>query len=585
MAGKRKPVHPVTAYARKVVAGKIVAGPHVRAECRRHIADLKRKDIYFDEAAADRVFAFFADYLTLSDGQFDGLPFILAPPQQFIVGSIFGWKMTDSGRRRFRRAYIEQGKGNGKTPMAAGIGLYGLMADGETGAEIYAAATTRDQASILFQDAVRMAARSVLGKRLAEAGKNPVWRLNYLRKASFFRPLSRNTKMTGSGYRPHFVLADEIHEMPDRGILEILERGFKFRQQPLVLMITNSGSDRNSICYEEHDHAVKVAHGDIKDDTTFSYVCALDPGDDPLTDPACWIKVNPLLGSVITEDYLAGVAKQALDSPGKRNGILRLHFCVWTDAETAWMAREAIEAVEDETLDIADYMDTAPLWCGLDLSATKDITGLALVFGDGETEDGRPKFALFAVGYTPGATLLARERNDKAPYSVWVDDGHLIATDGPVVRMDQLAADLVSLSQRGDLRALAYDVHLYKHLDKELDELGATLNTVEHPQGINRRKNVPLYMPDSIDQFENLVLEKRMRIAVNPALRSAIACTALWLSPAGLRRISKQKATGRIDLAAAAVMAVGAAMADDELQGPRSPWDDPDYSILEDEEA
>src|SRR5262249_38759863 len=154
--------------------------------------------------------------------------------------------------------------------------------------------------------------------------------------------------------RPHFALCDEVHEHPDRSVMEILERGFKFRRQPLLLMITNSGSDRSSVCWEEHEHAVRVAAGtrtpdgefayvgEAIDDTTFSYVCALDPGDDPLEDESCWPKANPLLGVTITEEYLRDVVRQAKALPGRLNGILRLHFCVWTDAEEAWMSRAAL---------------------------------------------------------------------------------------------------------------------------------------------------------------------------------------------------------------------------------------------------
>src|SRR5690606_15790319 len=145
---------------------------------------------------------------------------------------------------------------------------------------------------------------------------------------------------TGSGPRPHFALVDQLHEHADGGVIEILERGSKFRRQPLLLMITKSGSDRNSVGSVEPEHAVPVAAGnvdakdddphylgEILDDSTFSYVCALDPDDDPLTDPSCWIKANPLLNVTITEEYLAGVVAQGKAMPSKLNGILRLHFC------------------------------------------------------------------------------------------------------------------------------------------------------------------------------------------------------------------------------------------------------------------
>ena len=147
-----------SAYAHAVLAGEIVAGPHVRNACRRHLKDLQdahERGLYFDQEAADRVFSYFEGVLKLSEGQFEGKAFQLHPSQAFVLGSLFGWKKAD-GRRRFRRAYIEQGKGNGKSPMAGGIGLYGMTADGEAGAQIYAAAAKKEQAGILFADAVKM---------------------------------------------------------------------------------------------------------------------------------------------------------------------------------------------------------------------------------------------------------------------------------------------------------------------------------------------------------------------------------------------------------------------------------------------
>ena len=552
---------PATAYAKAVVSGKIIAGPHVRATCQRHLNDLETcadRGLAWDPAALKRGLGFFPDVLRVSEGQFEGRPFDLHPSQAFIVGSIFGWKRAD-GTRRFRRCYIEQGKGNGKSPLAGGIGLYGMMADGEAGAQVFAAAAKMDQARILFDDAVKMVRQSpMLEERITPSGVNPVYNLADLKTGSFFRPVGRDTGKTGSGLRPHFALLDEIHEHPNRDTLEMLERGFKFRRQPLLLMITNSGSDRNSICWEEHEHAVKVAHGEEQDDNTFSYVCALDEGDDPLEDPSCWIKANPLLGVTITEQYLADVAAQAKAIPGKANNIRRLHFCQWTDAESAWISRDVWEACEDPDMTLEDF-EGEECWFGLDLGATKDLTGRSMIFRDGEDDEGRPKFALFAHGYTPADTLLAREREDKAPYSVWVEQGHITATPGKVVRFDIVAADIVDLAARFEIAAVSYDRWLIREFERTLDEMGVTLPLMEHPQGTNRRKDSPLWMPESIDRFEDLLLERRIRIAVNPALRSAVAGATFWQSPAGLKRFEKQRSTTRIDLAVAAAMGIGAA--------------------------
>ena len=552
---------PVAEYAEAVVSGRIVAGPHVRATCRRHLRDLESgaaRGLTWDLAAAEYAIGFFPAVLRLSEGQFEGRPFELHESQQFIVGSLFGWKRAD-GTRRFRRAYIEEGKGNGKSPLAGGIGLLGMVADSEPGAQVYAAAAKMEQARILFEDAVKMVRQSpALEDRITPSGINPVHNLADLRTGSFFRPLGRDTGKTGSGSRPHFALVDELHEHPNRDTLDTLERGFKFRRQPLLLMITNSGSDRNSVCWEEHEHAVKVANGEVDDDSTFSYVCALDEGDDPLDDPTCWPKANPLLGVTLAQSYLADVAAQAKAIPGKANKIRRLHFCEWTDAESAWIGRDVWEACEDERMTLDDF-DGQECWIGLDLGATKDLTAKAIVFRDGSDEEGRPKYALFAHGYTPKGTLHERARKDNAPYDVWVEQGWLTATPGKVVRFDQVAADVVEEAQRFALAALAYDRWLIRMFDATLDEMGVTLPLLEHPQSTNRRKDSPLWMPESIDTFENLLLERRLRIQVNPALRSAVASATIWQSPAGLRRFEKQRASARIDMAVAAAMAIGAA--------------------------
>lgn len=573
---------PVRAYAEAVVAGVEVAGPHVRAACQRHLDDLadgQERGLWFDYEACQRALSFFPDILRLNGGQFEGIPFRLHPSQAFIVGSIFGWKLGDV--RRFRTAYIEMGKGNGKSPLAGGIGLYAMLADGEPGAQVYAAATKTEQARILFEDAVKMVRQSpALSSRLLLSGSNPVHTITHTKTSSFFKPISKESGKTGSGPRPHCALVDELHEHPNRDIVEMLERGFKFRRQPLLLEITNSGSDRTTYCFEEHERAVKAAHRrhepeDLASmDRLFSYVCALDEGDDPLAlaedgslPVGVWKKANPLLGTILSESYLAGVAADARAVPGKTNGILRLHFCVWTDAESAWMSRETWLAAEDETMTLEDF-EGQPCWVALDLGATKDLTALAVVFADGETADGRPRFALFGHGFTPAATLRERAKQDKLPYDRWVERGDVTATPGPVVRNDYVAQHLADMAARFDIQALVYDRWLFNRFEESLDELGLSLPLVEHPQGFKRGKDTELWMPGSVDALETLLLEGRLRVGVNQALRTAVASATFFTSPAGLRRFEKNKAAARIDLAVAAAMVCGAASENPENAPP-----------------
>jgi len=589
-----------TLYAEAVVRGDIVAGPHVRNACRRHLDDLKRDDIAYDETAAAKALRFFEEKLRLSEGQFEGKPFRSQPAQDFIIGSLFGWKKLD-GRRRFRRAYIEQGKGNGKSPLAGGIGLYGLCADGEAGAEIYSAGATKEQAGILFRDAVKMVDKSPdLDKRLKRSGgPGREYNLAYLPKGSFFRPVSRETKKTGSGPRPHFALVDEVHEHADGGIIEILERGFKFRRQPLLLMITNSGSDRNSICWAEHEHAVRVAAGnadakdddphylgEVLDDNTFSYVCALDPGDDPLNDPSCWIKANPLLGVTITEEYLEGVVAQAKAMPSKLNGILRLHFCQWTDADTAWMTRAALEPT------IADFDPKEhhgkPVWIGCDLSQNRDITALAAVVKTGEVEvtserNGqkqtvrKPTYDAWIEAWTPGDTLEARALKDKAPYRQWVEGGHIHAPKGESIRYDHVAQALAEYTHGFAVKCVAYDRYAFRRgFEPECAALGIDVEFVEHPQG-GTKKGKPneamveaakaagrepegLWMPGSVRELEDAILERRIRLKRNPVLISAMMSAVTDNDRWGNYWLAKERAVNKIDAAVALCMAIGAAV-------------------------
>jgi phage terminase large subunit-like protein len=591
-----------TEYARAVTAGDIVAGPHVRNACRRHLDDLEHgseRGLWFDEDEAAKTYRFFEDKLRLSEGQFEDIPFLLDPSQAFIVGSIFGWKKAD-GTRRFRRAYIEEGKGNGKSPLVGGIGLKGLTADREAGAEIYSAGATKDQAAILFRDAVKMVRKSPeLERRLRfSGGEGREYNIAFLAQGSFFRPVSRETKKTGSGPRPHFALCDEVHEHPDRGTMEMLERGFKFRRQPLLLMITNSGTDRNSVAWEEHVHAIRVAAGNRDarhddaaylgaaiDDTTFSYVCSLDVGDDPLTDPSCWIKANPLLNVTISEEYLAGVVKQARDMPGKLNGILRLHFCVWTDAETAWMTREILEPCLAD-FDPAEHYGKQVV-IALDLSQNRDITAKVNVVRTGEVAvenivDGekvtswKPTYDAWLEAWTPGDTVETHALEWKMDaLREWVEDGEIHAPKGQSIRFDHVAQALADDDRNYEIAMVAYDRFAFRKFEESVDALGLEIEFVEHPQGglkkgkatermkaaakAEGRDPEGLWMPGSLRLLEDAMLEGRIRLKRNRVLISAMMSAVTDEDKWDNRWLAKQRSVNKIDAAVALCMAMGAA--------------------------
>lgn len=585
-----------TNYARAVIGGIIVAGPHVRAACARHIRDLKdgeERGLFFDVESADRVFRYFPSVLRLAGGQFEGLPFELAllkgcdsGAQHFILGSIFGWKKWspkfDCYLRRFRRAFIEMGKGNGKSPLAAGIGLYLMISDKEPRAEIYAAAAMKEQAQVLFDDAVAMVDQSPrLRHRVTKRGVEPVEQLSDMATRSRFKPIGKD-KRGKSGPRPSAALCDEIHEMPDGVVLELLERGFKWRRQPLLFMITNSGSDRNSICWQQHDTAVKVAHGELELDEMFSYVCALDESDDPLEDPKCWPKANPLIEVTTTSEELAREVRLAKAIPGQANSILRLRFCVWTDAAKARYTRSTIEPC------IVDFDPKIhrgkKAFLGLDLADTQDLAAIGACvptgYKDLPGENGRkarkPTFDVWAECFTPADTLKMRAERDKAPYEQWVKAGFLTQTQGLNVRFDFVAARVAGLVSEYAVRALAYDRYAYRRFQDELSVFKVNVEQWEHPQGGKRRakptdeelarakaqREAPpegLWFPGSLKAFDEAVFERRIRICKNPVTISAIMSAGSDSDPFGNEWLAKYLSTNRIDALVAIVMAVGAA--------------------------
>jgi len=549
-----------TAYAEDVVAGRIVAGPHVRSACKRHLIDLKEggeRGLFWDVEAVDRWLSFFETQLKLNGGRFEGDPFILLPWQAFIVGSLFGWKQED-GSRRFRQAYIETGKGSGKSPLAAGIGLGMLCADGEWRAEVYAAAVKQDQAKVLFRDAVAMVQQSpALSKRIALSGGADPDNMAFMSKGSFFRPISSERQGRGqSGPRPHCALLDEIHEHPTNAIVEFMAAGVKHRTQPLIVMITNSGSDRQTVCWDYHQYSVHICEGTKENDQFFGYVCALDEGDEPLEDEDCWIKANPSLPAIPGFEYIRGEVRKARGMPSKETLVRRLNFCQWTDAADAWITADIWNAVQAD-LDLSEY-EGRQCYGGLDLSISSDLTALVLAFPMAHRE-----WDIFSWFWMPGDRLIElQDRDGMSPrYQEWRDAGFLQAPSGKTIDYGHAAHLIADICSRFDVQAIAYDRAKIELLRGELEEIGCDAPLVEHGQGFYKAAQTGLWMPGSIEETEAALLEERIRVNRNPVLSwnvSSTVCQASNINPTD-RYFAKRKSTGRIDGAVAMAMSIGAA--------------------------
>lgn len=540
---------PVTAYARNVVAGKIVAGPHVRDACRRHLKDLEdgpARGLFFDRPAVARVLGFFRDVLRLNGGEYEGLSYEVLGWQAFVLGSVFGWLGSD-GYRRFRSAYVETGKGSGKSPLAAGIGLYGLTADGEARAEVYAAATKKDQAMILFRDAVAMRDLSPdLERRLVKSGVGEnAWNLAYHQTGSFFRPISADDGQ--SGPRPHIALLDEVHEHRNGNVVEMLRAGTKSRRQALMFMITNSGVSKTSVCWEYHDYGAKVAAGQIEDDSFFAFVCSLDEGDDPFKDEACWHKANPSLRDGLPGiKYLREQVREARGMPGKESIVRRLNFCQWVEAESPWIGAELWFSAQDKAFD-ADMLLGRRCWGGLDLSSTQDLTALVLLFEPSEVD---PHWRLVPHFWLPNDGLHDKADKDRVPYIAWRDGGYLHTTPGRAIDKRFVATQAAEIAGLYELQSIGYDRWRIEDFKQTLSSEGIGLPLEPFGQGFKD-------MAPAVDEFERLLVGGRLRHNGNPVMTWCAANAIVVTDPAGNRKIAKEKATGRVDGIVAAIMAVG----------------------------
>ena len=353
----------------------------VRLACERHLEDLgsgASRGLRFDVQAAQHAIDFFG-FLRHSKGEWAGQTFALAPWQAFVVGSLFGWQRAD-GLRRFRTAYCAVPRKNGKSTLSAGIALYLLVADGEQGAEIYSAATTRDQARIVFDEAKRMVGSSPALKRRVQVLIN---NLNVEASASRFMPLSSDASSM-DGLNVHGAIIDELHAHKTRHVVDVLETATGARRQPLLFEITTAGYDRHSICFEHHDYAIKLLEGVLQDDSWFAFIAAADENDD-WTDPEVWRKANPSFGLSVKADDLARKAEKAIALPGAQNAFRRMHLNEWTEQAERWIDLAAWDACAGP-VDL-EALRGRTCFGGLDLSTTTDVTALAWVFPP-EGDDG-----------------------------------------------------------------------------------------------------------------------------------------------------------------------------------------------------
>lgn len=562
MAARKTPSCPVEAYAAAVVDGKIPAGNLIRLACERHLKDLKTaktRGLFFDPAAAQRAIQFYG-FLKHSKGEWAGCTFELQPWQQFIVGSIFGWMRAD-GTRRFRVAYVEVPRKNGKSTMCAGIGLYLLVADGEPGAEVYTAATKRDQAKIVWGEAAKMVKASpALAKRLqVYLGKG---NMNFPALGNKFEPLGADSD-TMDGLNVHGAIVDELHAHKTRSVWDVLDTATGSRRQPLLFAITTAGTDQTSVCYEQHERARKILEGVIEDDAYFAFIACMDEGDD-YADPATWAKANPNFRISVKEDDLRRKAKTAKESPAALNAFLRLHLNKWTQQVDRWIDLD----VWDENAGIVKEEALAGRTCygGLDLSSVSDITAWVLVF---PREDDQERLDVLCRFWVPEAQLKNDSNKYRDQYVAWTRLGWLKTTPGEAVDYAFIKAQVLADAKTFKLVDLNIDRLFQAHqLAMELADEGLTVAGMG--QGFTS-------MAAPVKEFERRLIARKLHHGGHPVLRWMADNVAVRQDPAGNLKPDKARSQGKIDGIVATIMGLDRAM---RHESKSSVYENPDRGLV-----
>ena len=510
----------------------------------RDLDELPTRGYVYDEAAGDRVVEFFARYLRHHKGEWAGQALELADWQaDEVLRPLFGWKRAD-GTRRFRIAYIEIPRKMGKSTTGAGVGLFLTVGDHEAGAEVYSAATKKDQARIVHDAAKAMLKSSPVLRRFAKQLRNVIY---CERLGSKFEPLSSDSG-TLDGLNPHGNIIDELHAHQDRHVFDVLQTGTGARRQPLTFIITTAGVyDPESIGWEMHELAIKVLEGSIEDESFFAYIAAADEDDD-WREPATWAKANPNLGISLKEDYLEAECARAQQSPAYENTFKRYHLNIWTEQVDRWIPVDAWNDCEDDPVAL-EFLKGRTCFAGLDLSTKIDITALALAFPPAE---GSEVWDFLWRFWVPEDLVSERTRKHQLPdYRAWVRENWLIATPGNVIDYGTIRNELRILGEAFHIQEIGFDPWNASQIGVELEQDGFQL--VEMRQGYRT-------LSEPSKSFEALILGRQLRHGGNPIMRWMVSNVTARIDPNGNIAPDKSTAAGKIDGVVASIMAIGRAI-------------------------
>jgi len=530
-------------YAEDVVSGKISACKWVMLACQRQLDDLERQKeaawpYKFDHTKAERICNVVELFPHVKGRQWAGKNITLEPWQSFIYTTTFGWVKKETGLRRFKTVFIECPRKNGKSAMSAPVGLYMLAVDGEPGSECYSAATSRDQAKIVFNIAKEMARKTpeFCSKFGIEINAH---NLCVIQTASKFESLSAESS-TLDGLNVHCGIIDELHAHKTRAVYDVIETALGSRSQPLLWNITTAGSNRAGICYEQRTYVTKILEKVHADETYFGIIYTIDDGDD-WTDAKTWQRANPNYGVSVYPDDIARLCAKAQQMPSAQNNFLTKRLNVWVNADTAWMSMAAWDKCADTTLNV-NMFEGKPCWKGIDLASKIDIAADMSLF----EQDGH--YYAFGKYYLPEETI---ENAANSQYSGWVRMGRLEPTPGEVIDFDTIEDDIKDFSSKVEIKSLAYDPFQATQFASHMLEQGFPMVEVR-PTVLN--------FSEPMKQLEALVLSGKFHFDGDPVLTWMVSNVVGHMDNKDNIYPKKERPENKIDGVIALLMALNMAM-------------------------
>ena len=573
-----------TQWARKVVEGNVVSGELMRLACQRHLDDITNSahnGLVFDEQSAARALKFFPAVLSVTAGACAGQPFRLPGFVGFVVSSLFGWKKKSTGRLRFRECWIEAGKGQVKSPLAAAIGIYKMGFCGIPRSEVYAIAKDRNQANVLFQDAVQLCRAPIpeMGNQSLESRGDVVirgtgemsWMLEHPGSNSKFRALANDERI--SGPKPSMVCADEIHEWPSASQIELWRAALvKMPTDGLLMLTTNTPAADQIVGSELSAFHQGVLRKQFEDDAIFSFIARVDEKDDPMVDESCWPKSMPLLNITFPVDNVRIAVNSSKHRIASSLTVKRLYFGIPVGASKYWIDLDSWEDVQGEVN--VDHEKGYPCSLALDLSQKNDLTALAAVW------DHNGKLRSKIWYWRPDYNLADAGREDLAPYKEWAEAGLLNLVPGRAVEYEYVAAKVQQLCTEHQVTALAFDPAHISEFRKACDRIGfdtwiwkpdeppgTGLKMIVHAQGRHgMHSKQTLWMPRSLQQTEDAILKGEIVIDKSPITLWCAGNAAVEADPQNNRWLIKKRQRGRIDGMVSLCMGVGLALTKTETK-------------------